>query len=119
MIVKFWGTRGSIPVPGATTIKYGGNTPCVQIITKENECIILDAGTGIRQLGNHLVKENQFKRLSILISHNHWDHIQGIPFFLPLFRKEFSVDFYSNPESGINSESVVDALMNPTFFSCR
>ena len=115
MILKFWGIRGSIPVSGKGTIRYGGNTPCVQLTTKEN-IIILDGGTGIRELGNALIKENNHKNLCLLISHNHWDHIQGIPFFLPLFKKDYSVCIYSNPINGLNAESVVDALMNPNFF---
>lgn len=115
MILKFWGIRGSIPVPGEKTVKYGGNTPCVQLITNEN-IIILDAGTGIRELGLNLVKEDDHKNLCILITHNHWDHIQGIPFFLPFFRKDYSVCIYSNTIGGLEAESVVDALMNPNFF---
>ena len=116
MILKFWGIRGSIPVPGEKTIKFGGNTPCVQIITK-NDIIILDAGTGIRELGKNLIQTGTNKKnISILLTHNHWDHIQGIPFFLPLFRKEYTIDIYSNPNNGLNALSVVDALMNPNFF---
>jgi phosphoribosyl 1,2-cyclic phosphodiesterase len=115
MKIKFWGVRGSIPVPGEKTIKYGGNTPCLQINTKDN-IIILDAGTGIRELGNLLIKENTYKKINLLLTHNHWDHIQGIPFFQPLFIKDYYIDIYSNPYNGLNGELIMDALMNPDFF---
>ena len=86
--VTFWGTRGSIPTPGRSTEKYGGNTPCVSI-----ECgdtyLVIDAGTGIRNLGLELAAEMVEKGgdmdLHLLLSHTHWDHIQGLPFFDPAY----------------------------------
>ncbi len=86
MRVKFWGTRGSVPSPGPSTVEYGGNTSCIQIEGSSGECIVLDAGTGIRPLGSELM--GKFKTLPpihILISHTHWDHIQGFPFFVPCY----------------------------------
>ncbi|MBI2926842.1 MAG: response regulator [Verrucomicrobia bacterium] len=84
--VKFWGVRGSVPSPGPATVHYGGNTSCVEV-RADNEIIILDAGTGIRPLG--LALNEEFKdrplHLSLLISHTHWDHIQGFPFFVPAY----------------------------------
>lgn len=84
--VKFWGVRGSIPTPGPTTVHYGGNTSCVEV-RADGEIIILDAGTGIRLLGLALVEEfkDEPLNLTLLISHTHWDHIQGFPFFLPAY----------------------------------
>lgn len=85
MQVRFWGVRGSIPTPGQHTIKYGGNTPCIDIKTSEGHSIILDAGTGIRNLGVALTEEHPLRVNSyLLLSHTHWDHIQGLPFFEPL-----------------------------------
>jgi phosphoribosyl 1,2-cyclic phosphodiesterase len=83
---KFWGVRGSIPTPGPSTVYYGGNTSCIEV-RADGEIIILDAGTGIRPLGLALVDEFKGKPLNItlLISHTHWDHIQGFPFFLPAY----------------------------------
>ncbi len=88
MIVRFWGVRGSIPVPGKETIKYGGNTTCLEVFTSEGNLIIIDAGTGIRVLGQQLMKEDfgQGKGVAhIFFTHSHWDHIQGFPFFAPIF----------------------------------
>ena len=90
--VKFWGVRGSIPVPGPDTVRYGGNTSCIEV-RAEGEIIILDAGSGMRALGLSL--ENEFKskpiKLTLLISHTHWDHIQGLPFFLPAYKEKNSL----------------------------
>ena len=86
MRVKFWGTRGSIATPEPEFMKYGGNTACIEVRTSHGELIILDAGTGIRRLGEALLaKPPADKRAAIIISHYHWDHIQGFPFFAPLY----------------------------------
>jgi phosphoribosyl 1,2-cyclic phosphodiesterase len=90
MRVRFWGVRGSLPVPGPKTERYGGNTSCVEVTSASGTRIIVDAGTGIRHLGKRLMHE-EFERgegaAHLLISHTHWDHIQGLPFFSPLARK--------------------------------
>ena len=87
MLVRFWGVRGTIPTPGSDTVRVGGNTSCVEVRTENKpQIIILDAGSGIRRLGQALVKEFPDRiHGSILISHTHWDHIQGFPFFTPVF----------------------------------
>lgn len=84
--VTFWGVRGSLPVPGPHTVKYGGNTSCVQVQISKR-LFILDAGTGIFHLGQHLMKTRKNVRGDIFITHTHWDHIQGFPFFSPAFIK--------------------------------
>ncbi len=84
--VTFWGVRGSLPVPGPRTVKYGGNTSCVQVQINKR-LFILDAGTGIFHLGQHLMKTRKSVRGDIFITHTHWDHIQGFPFFSPAFIK--------------------------------
>lgn len=84
--VKFWGVRGSIPSPGPETVRFGGNTPCVTVTTPE-ATVILDAGSGIRIFGQKLLQEKgpTGHALTLLVSHTHWDHIQGLPFFAPGF----------------------------------
>jgi phosphoribosyl 1,2-cyclic phosphodiesterase len=86
-LIRFWGVRGSIPTPGPATVRYGGNTSCVEV-RAAGEIIILDAGTGLRPLGRQLVEEfgDRPLHLTLLLSHTHWDHIQGLPFFLPIYR---------------------------------
>jgi phosphoribosyl 1,2-cyclic phosphodiesterase len=84
--IRFWGVRGTIPTPGPDTIKVGGNTSCVDVYTSDQQLIIIDAGSGIRRLGQALQQENPGRIVgNILISHTHWDHIQGFPFFRPVF----------------------------------
>ncbi len=85
MKARFWGTRGSIPTPGKETVRYGGNTPCVEVRLRNGDLVILDAGTGIRSLGDALIAEGESLKATIAITHPHWDHIQGFPFFKPAF----------------------------------
>lgn len=86
MRIRFWGVRGTIPTPGPDTLKVGGNTSCVDILTSDHQLIILDAGSGIRRLGKVLQEEYSGRIIgNILISHTHWDHIQGFPFFAPVW----------------------------------
>ncbi len=84
MKLRFWGTRGSIPTPGKDTIVYGGNTSCVEIILESGKRIIIDSGTGIRSLGEELSAKEDSVDIHLLITHIHWDHVLGFPFFRPL-----------------------------------
>lgn len=96
MKIRFWGTRGSIPAPGFSTVRYGGNTSCVEVRTSKDTLIILDCGSGLRLLGEMLMsQEKQPVRGYILLSHTHWDHIQGLPFFTPLFVPGNEWDIYA------------------------
>lgn len=109
--VRFWGVRGSVPTPGPATAKVGGNTSCVEI-THGDDRIILDAGTGIRELGATL---QGAVNTSLLLSHLHWDHIQGFPFFAPVFRKDTKLTIYGNSESGSIRDALHSQMAPPTF----
>lgn len=85
MRVRFWGVRGTIPAPGPDTVRLGGNTACIDLLTSDKQLIVIDAGSGIRRLGIALTEENPGRIVgTVLVSHTHWDHIQGFPFFAPL-----------------------------------
>ena len=116
--VRFWGTRGSIPTPGAHTVRYGGNTPCVEVRTEDGALVILDAGTGIRELGRSLLEgaKGEPIRGDIFLSHAHWDHIQGIPFFAPIFQRGNHFTIWSAPALARQVDRVVREQMSPTVF---
>jgi len=98
MIITFYGVRGSTPSPDPSTVKYGGNTSCVHIELKNGRHLVLDAGTGLRQLGKKLLAIPD--PVNILLSHGHWDHIQGYPFFAPIYQPEREINIYTSVESG-------------------
>ena len=103
MEVRFWGTRGSIPTPGSHTVRFGGNTSCVEVRTAEGHIFIFDCGTGARPLGEALMAPPVAPvSASILFSHTHWDHIQGFPFFAPAFEPRNTIAVYG-PEGGRRS----------------
>lgn len=85
MRVTFYGVRGSVPAPGPQTARYGGNTSCVEVCLVDGSTLALDAGTGLRELGNKLVEERRESTVHLLLSHTHWDHVLGLPFFAPLW----------------------------------
>jgi phosphoribosyl 1,2-cyclic phosphodiesterase len=115
--LKFWGVRGSIPVPGPTTVRYGGNTSCVEL-RADGQVIVLDAGSGIRSLGLALEKEfgSEPIELTLLITHVHWDHIQGFPFFVPAYndKNEVRILGYDGADAGL--EEILKGQMTTPFF---
>ena len=115
MRVRFWGTRGSLPKPGPTTVRYGGNTSCVEVRPTHGPVIVLDCGTGAHALGLDLVAAGE-SRGHLLISHTHWDHIQGFPFFGPLFVDGNEWDIYAPQGIGHRLESTLAGQMEYTFF---
>ena len=120
MKVKFWGVRGSIACPGPKTVRYGGNTTCIEIRTDNNELIILDAGTGIFQLSQVLLAEMPVTA-NVLITHSHWDHIQGLPLFIPNFIPGNTLRLHGgfDPVSGKGIEQVMAVQLQYSFFPVR
>lgn len=118
MRVTFWGVRGSIPAPGPETNRYGGNTSCVSITTDNDELFIIDMGTGLVNLGGSLMGREFGKgkgKATILLSHSHWDHIQGFPFFPPVFVPGNRFQVYGNAKSSTFLEGILEGQMNPHF----
>lgn len=118
--VKFWGVRGSIPAPGQATVRYGGNTSCVSVERNDldgDRILVLDAGTGIRQLGNELVGRAIDKlNIDLVISHTHWDHIQGLPFFTPLFDRSNIATILGPKQGEVDLERILSEQMNQVVF---
>jgi phosphoribosyl 1,2-cyclic phosphodiesterase len=117
MLIRFWGTRGSIPAPGFETARYGGNTTCFEVIGDDDYRIIVDAGTGIRRLGRSL-NHDDAKELQthLLLTHFHWDHIQGIPFFDLLTTRGAAVQIRVPADQTQHSERILQTLLDPLFF---
>ncbi len=116
MRLKFWGTRGSISTPGKHTVRYGGNTPCVEIRLNNDELIVLDAGTGIRNLGEKLMEPGKSIKGYILISHPHWDHIQGFPFFKPAFISGNELTIIGGESDRVSLQKMIADQMNKVYF---
>ncbi|MHC5035858.1 MAG: MBL fold metallo-hydrolase [Planctomycetota bacterium] len=117
MNITVWGARGSIPVSGKDFLAYGGDTTCVEVVAESGETIILDAGTGIRPLGNHLLASSEGPRtLHLFLSHAHWDHIMGFPFFKPIYRKETTVQFHGCSYAQESIQTFFKRAMHPPFF---
>ncbi len=115
--LKLWGVRGSIPVPGPSTVRYGGNTSCVEL-RADGEIIVLDAGSGIRMLGTELEEEfgDRSVRLTLLITHTHWDHIQGLPFFLPAYNQKNQIRVLGYEGAAAGLATILAGQMETPFF---
>jgi len=111
---KFWGTRGSIATPGQSSRRYGGNTACIEVGCGEHR-LILDSGTGMRLLGDELNKKKKLT-LHLFLTHFHWDHIMGLPFFAPAFNKSTTLNIYAVERGNITLERLLSKLMEHPFF---
>lgn len=113
MQIKFYGVRGSIPTPGADTQRYGGNTPCVLLTSQSGQRLILDSGTGIRLLGQELLADTT--ELVVLLSHNHWDHIQGFPFFSPAYQSGRAIRIIPGKTLGGEHDAILKQMCGEFF----
>jgi phosphoribosyl 1,2-cyclic phosphodiesterase len=116
--LRFWGTRGSIPTPGSATVRYGGNTPSIEVRAPSGGLILLDAGTGIRELGRALIARANGSPITgdIFLTHAHWDHIQGIPFFAPAFQRGNRFTIWGAKSLAASIRRVVRDQMSPVVF---
>ncbi|MCP5028043.1 MAG: MBL fold metallo-hydrolase [Actinomycetia bacterium] len=123
--VTFWGVRGSTPCGSPSNVRYGGNTSCVSIMAPDHEPIVLDLGTGLRFFGAEFARGvdepasvDPF-RGTALVTHLHWDHVQGLPFFLPILRPGSELDIYGPPQEGMSLTDAFNDFMRPPYFPVR
>ena len=117
MRVRIWGTRGSLPTPGRETLRYGGNTCCVEVRGRDGSVVILDAGSGIRRLGTTIGPEVQ--RIDLLLTHLHLDHIEGLGFFAPLFRRGLEVHLWGPASATLDLRARLTRYLSPPLFPVR
>lgn len=118
MFIRCWGSRGSIPVSGEKYQKYGGDTTCLEIRPKSGEVVIVDAGTGIRRLGNLAVREG-LDSFDFIFTHAHWDHVMGFPFFKPIFSEKSEFRMHKCPFHSKFVETILSRVMSPPNFPVR
>ena len=116
MKVRFWGTRGSIPTPGKSTVRFGGNTPCVEVRLHNDNLVIFDAGTGIRSLGDALMATGESVMAYLAISHPHWDHVQGFPFFKPAFISGNEFTIVGAQSKDVTLRQIIAHIMDKVYF---
>ncbi len=118
MYIKCWGSRGSIPVSGRSYNKYGGDTTCLEVRSRNNDILIIDAGTGVRRLGDQLLKEGE-STFNFIFTHAHWDHLMGFPFFKPLYRKKSRIHMLQCPFPQKYIGKMLSSVMTPPNFPVR
>jgi len=115
MIIRCWGARGSIPVSGDKYLRYGGNTTCLEIRNDRDDILLVDAGSGIREAGNKFLKERR-RNFTLLLTHAHWDHITGFPFFKPLYRHDTSITVWGCTFAQDSIREMLARVMSAPYF---
>lgn len=116
MKIKIWGCRGSIPAPGFSTLRYGGNSTCIELRPEEGGILIIDAGSGIRLLGKEILKDKSINDINIFLTHSHWDHINGFPFFTPAYFAKYKINVYGGPNDQAFLKKYFAHQMSAPFF---
>lgn len=116
MKIRIWGCRGSLPTPGSGTLRYGGNTTCLEIIANNGRRLIIDAGSGLRPLGKELVKMPGEQHLCLIMTHCHWDHLMGFPFFVPGYLERFSINVCGGPNAQSFLKDYLSQQMQAPYF---
>lgn len=119
MEVRIWGCRGSLPTPGPESVRYGGNTTCLEIRLRDGTVIIIDAGSGIRSLGERIAVAMDPKEIFLLLTHGHWDHLHGFPFFRPAYMPEFRINVFAGEGDEVDGSKYLAHQMQPPFFPVR
>ena len=119
MRIKIWGCRGSVPSPGGDTSRYGGNTTCVEVRLGDGSLVVIDAGSGIRNLGRELIRRSESRHIHLFLTHAHWDHVQGFPFFLPAYQKRFTLQVWGGPRNAGTLRSYLRQQLTPPFFPVK
>lgn len=116
MKITVWGCRGSLPTPGSPTTHFGGNTTCIEVRLEDNTVIVFDAGSGIRLLGKKLAAELNIKEIHLVLTHAHWDHLMGFPFFAPAYMKRFTIYVRGGPTAKQSLRGYLKQQMKTPFF---
>jgi phosphoribosyl 1,2-cyclic phosphodiesterase len=119
MKIKIWGCRGSLPTPGPSTVKYGGNTTCVEVRLGDGSLLIIDSGSGIRKLGNELIKEPDVREIFLYLTHAHWDHLMGFPFFRPAYLERYKIHVRGGPRAKRSLRNYLRHQMEAPYFPVR
>jgi phosphoribosyl 1,2-cyclic phosphodiesterase len=115
MLIRCWGARGSVPVSGEEYLRYGGDTPCMEIRSADGAIVIIDAGSGIRRLGNRLLDEDRHD-YTMIFTHVHWDHIMGFPFFKPIYLRGTRIELFGCPFTQVSVREMISRIMTPPNF---
>jgi len=116
MKIRIWGCRGSLPTPGRSTARYGGNTTCLEIVPKEGPLIIIDAGSGLRKLGKRVAAEKKEKDIYLIMTHPHWDHLMGFPFFVPAYLPDYKIHVRGGPRAKRYLKRYLSHQMDAPYF---